>query len=248
MKLFYFLPVLLVIAGFPARAQEEPDYRRHPEIMPFNVLTGQFSVQDVRQFGAETTDIPPPIEPRIEAVTFLRADPPKTLKMRVEALVYGIGADLQPEYDHFGYEIRRYMAHIGGPDVYKDAIRLKEELANIKKAGIVLRYWRKALYKEIGEIEEAIETDIRAGPQVKTMYKYNVSVAKAFLAETQNWIDNNRGLMEFVQENQGHYKYKYPYITFYNAQDMRKFMPLLIAREKSRMQMNTYLTFGMMIY
>src|SRR4051812_43914435 len=49
----------------------------------------------------------PPIEPNFIPVKFLKTTPPKTLQERIDRLVEGIKIDTPPEYDYYGYEIRR---------------------------------------------------------------------------------------------------------------------------------------------
>ena len=52
-------------------------------------------------------------EPFFKEVTFLNLEHPRTFQGRIDRLLYGIYTDVAPEYDHFGYEIRRYMAGVG---------------------------------------------------------------------------------------------------------------------------------------
>jgi len=243
------LAVFWVAGDFSAGAQEAPDLRKRPDLIPFNIMTGQFSGQELSgRPGRKAPEIPPPAEPRIDPVTFLQPEPPASLSRRVEALVHGINTDIPPEFDHYGYEIRRYMAHIGGPEVYKDAQAQEKALADIGRAEIILRYWREALSKEIDGVGKAIEEGGAGTRPLKTKFKYNSGVVKAFFTEAQNWIDNNKALVEFLSQRHGHYKFKYPYITFFDARDMRTFAALLTAREKSRQQVAEYLPFGIMVY
>ena len=70
-------------------------------------------------------------------------DPPEitVLSEQFDSLLFGILTDLPPEYDLYGYEVRRYMSGIYSEAVFTDKIELKQQLYNIRRAKIVLSYW-----------------------------------------------------------------------------------------------------------
>lgn len=62
----------------------------------------------------------PPNEPNIIAIRFQQDKPPKGVVERIQRLTLGITTDMPPEYDVYGYEIRRYMAQVGNAKIYQD--------------------------------------------------------------------------------------------------------------------------------
>lgn len=191
---------------------------------------------------------PPPVEPGIDKVTFLKIEPPRSLKDRVDRLLHGLYTDIPPEFDHYGYEIRRYMAHIAGPDVLGNPPRLQEEIGNIRKAKIILEYWRRELNREIDEIETAIAADPNAPSSLLTTFKYNRGVVNAFLIECQSWIDNNEAVLQFLADNPESYAYKDPVFTFGEQEERLEFISLYKARLKAHKHITEYAPFMVMVY
>ncbi len=67
----------------------------------------------------DSDDIPPQ-EPNIVVAKFLKIEPPQNLTERVARLAHGITVDMPPDYDYYGYEIRRYMQGVGNLKIYTD--------------------------------------------------------------------------------------------------------------------------------
>jgi hypothetical protein len=189
----------------------------------------------------------PPVEPNIPPVKFLVQEPSTSLKDNVDRLLQGIKVDLPPQYDLYGYEIRRYMAHIGGPDVYSNEERLREELKNIRRAKIVFEYWRKDIMKKNDDIRARIEAE-NPGSDVRTSFNYNSGVVAAFLTECQSWIDRNEELLEFLLARQGMYSYKSPALIFQYTEDLNAFSVKYDAAQKAKKYITEYPTFSMMVY
>ena len=185
--------------------------------------------------------------PGLPKVTFLQLDPPRTLDERIDRLVQGIAVDIPPEYDQYGYELRRYMATILHPQIFTNQKRLQEEAQNVKNAGIVLRYWKKALRAEI----EAIEAEIDKGnvpSSTRSSFNYKKGIVTAFLVESQVWVDNNQKLLDFLLANPRGYSYEAPWLTFHNSEDKKTFIALFRAREEAHAHMVEYVPFAMMVY
>jgi hypothetical protein len=193
-------------------------------------------------------DYAPPVEPDIPEVKFLKITPPEKLTERVEALMHGIYTDIPPAYDHYGYEIRRYMAHIGGPRVLGDRKRLVHELMNVRRAAIILQYWQDALAQEEKAIAALIEADTTMPSALVTTFKYNTGYTEAFFVECRGWIANNEALLTFLLNRQGAYAYEEPVITFDDEKDLTAFESLLDARERARGHINGYAPFAVMVY
>lgn len=217
--------------------------------------------QDARQKDAEIHTLPgggddfafqrtfdDRTEPQIPEVKFLAQDPPRTLKERTDRLLEGIMVDVPPEYDHYGYEMRRYMAHILNREVFSNRERLKQELQNIRNARIVLDYWGKALNAEI----EAIETEIEqsdASSTMRTTFNYNRGVASAFLQEAGAWLEHNENLLAFLLgKNPAEYGINGSELIFMSPEDSRAFGKLLKIREAARKIVAQYAPFRVMPY
>ena len=191
----------------------------------------------------------PSAEPDFVQVEFLKIDPPKTLQERVDRLIQGIYVDIPPEIDHYGYEVRRYMAHVGNVDILKDRSRLEKEINNIKMANIILKYWRKELSKEISSLQEAIEAgDVLS--QTRTSFRYNSGIVRAFFTELQGWLNNNENLLMFLWNKKGAYGYRDRTlsITFDKAEDFKEFKKLYKMQNDSLEHVNEYAPFMMMVY
>ena len=116
------LTALFLLSPSLALAQSQPD---RPVL--FLEQGDPFANDKIKALQREDV-VPPPVEPNIEKVTFLKIDPPRSIKDRVNRLLHGLYTDIPPEFDHYGYEIRRYMAHIAGPNVLSNPERLQEVL------------------------------------------------------------------------------------------------------------------------
>ena len=190
----------------------------------------------------------PPAEPVFDKVAYLKIAPPGTLNERIDRLIHGIYIDVPPEYDHYGYEIRRYMSAVGNVDAINSAQNLKGQIKNIKSAEIVLKYWAEELRKEFAEIEEQIEAT-NASSSTRTSFKYNRGVAEAFLTEATSWMRNNRIALEYLLEiGTQSYQFDPPKFTFKNQKYFRRYIALYDAQQKALEQIQDYTPFRMMVY
>ena len=188
-------------------------------------------------------------EPTIPQVKFLKIDAPKTLYARIDHLLHGITIMLPPEHDKYGYEIRRYMVAIGGREVFADKQRLAKEIANTKRARIILNYWSKALYAEMREIQSLIESGERnITPSIRTDFKVKSGKAKAFIIEASSWIDNNRKMLEMLHANFDDYEQKDIMLNFREREVLNRFKNLYRARQKSLKILQNYAPFRVMVY
>lgn len=190
-----------------------------------------------------------PIEPSFPQVTYLKIEPPANLQQQIDELLHGIYIDIPPEFDHYGYELRRYMAHIAGPGVLPDPERLAAEVKNVRNAKIIFDHWRKDLQKKISDIEAALEAD-KGSSSLITTFKYNRGIVHAFIIECKSWIDNNQKMLEFLnaRTEAGLYGYSDPIIIFVEPEDRQEFTAIYRAQQKSLAYINEYLPFRNMIY
>ncbi len=189
----------------------------------------------------------PPFEPNIIVVKYLQDTPPRNLSERVERMVHGITVDIPPEYDVYGYELRRYMQAVGNPKVYTDNNYLTAQLKNIAKANIVLDYWRKHLKKEMEELEPLTEAhDVSF--ITKTAFKQNAGTVKQFLSDSQTWLDANKHFLMYLDTIEGKYTLNYPEIKFQIPEFANKYIRLLTKRQEAIRKIREYTIFRLMVY
>ncbi len=221
------------------------------------VQTFSFEVLVLRNIQHE--DIPPeryrskevlpedPVEPQYAQVKFLKAQPPKTLSDRIDQMLFGIKTDIPPEYDIYGYEIRRYMKSILTPADLNDPILITKKIEDCKKARIVLDYWRKFLNTEIIEIQKTIDggdvTD-----SARTSFKYHERIVKKFIQDQYAWIDGNLAFLEYLQSINGQFQVQYPFYDIPDPKKRDKIDQLYNKRQESLREIMSYTPFRLMIY
>ena len=195
----------------------------------------------------DNDDIPPKI-PLIYTVKFLRLPPLTGNKERVSRLIQGISEVFPPEYDHYGYEIRRYMANSFNKKVLEDNDYLIEQIRNVRKARVVADYWKKFLEKEILEMEEIIKNDKNFSYSLRTAFKQNKVVIRTFLISLNSWIDANDNLLMYAVKNNGMYELLYPEIIIIDSTTRREFYNFYTVKQTKLIDIKEYTSFAMMIY
>lgn len=205
-------------------------------------------LEDMGDDVADGYGFSPDREPTFSQIQFYKEKPITTLNGRIDALLHGVTVMLPPEYDLYGYEIRRYMAKIAGPKVITDRKRLAQEITNIRRARVVLDYWQKTLEKEIKEIESIIESNKDIDGSTRSSFKFKRGKVRAMMVEARSWIDNNENMLQMLFDNFGRYTFKEPSFDFRDRETLNKFASLFEARQKSLEIMHAYAPFRMMIY
>ncbi len=190
----------------------------------------------------------PPNEPNLSKTKFFKYPPVSSLGERVERLIYGIKVDVKPELDHYGYEIRRYMAHVGNMRIYEDNEFLNEQMVNVKKSRVILDFWRKHLEKEIKEIESIIDNDSSIELRVRTTFKQNKFAVQTFLNILSSWIDSNERLLQAVKKEPNIYEVKYPELEIVIPTSRVNFFNLYSKRQAKLKDLRKYNPFAMMVY
>lgn len=194
-------------------------------------------------------DFKGPIAPTLPKVTFYEFDRPTHIEGRVERLIHGIEITLPSEYDHYGYELRRYMNKIGRVDIYTNREAMEGELLNIQKAGIVFRHWREELLREIDELEAAIKVQGQGvSSKVKAKFNLNKTIVNGFVIEAQAWLAHNRRFLEFLADNRKQYAFENGRFLFLTNMHARQFLDLFQARAQARQQIVRYDPFGTAVY
>lgn len=187
-------------------------------------------------------------EPDLPEVQFFALEPPKTMAQKVQSILYGITIDVPPQYDHYGYDIRRYMLSVGSAKVYEDPDLIKEELEKIAYAQKVLAAWSEKNAQETQVLAAEITANKESEPQLQQDLRLNKAKAQGFFAVAQNWIENHKKALELLAQKRGHYYYEDSAFTFDNAQDMKEFASIYEAQQKSLAQIHEYVPFRIMMY
>ncbi len=245
--------VILALSAFIAIALNQSAdaasmYRRTVSLLDLRIAMNQdeeiLNIPDPKEYRDNYKG---PREPNIPKVEFEAFDPPMHLQGQVDSLIHGIKISLPAEYDHYGYELRRYMKSLGRFDIYSSREAMEKELNNIKKARIIFKYWRDLLSQRTEEIKLAIEQE-NASSKVRTTFKVNSGIIRVFIIETQAWLNANEALLEFLKDRQRYYVLNGSELGFLYDKDKEKFVKLYSDREKRRQQMYKYDPFRLMVY
>lgn len=187
-------------------------------------------------------------DPEFDNVKYLKLEPPKSLRERIDRLIHGSYVDLPPEYDHYGYEIRKYMAHVGGPLIPASTVNLKGQLQNIQSAKKIAELWRKKQLEEIRAIETKME-EHASSSSYRPKFKYNAGTVKAFFTELDSWLDNNEALLEYLLEiGPNAYTYEAPVFKFKDNKQRMSYARLYDAQLRSLEVIRKYPPFRVMLY
>ncbi len=194
-------------------------------------------------------DEEPPVEPNIIKVKFLKLPEISGIKERVDRLVQGIDIDLPPEYDHYGYEIRRYMASVGNLKIFEDDDFLIEQIKNTRKAKVIAEYWKKHINEEIKELDKIVLEDDNISFSVRTAFKQNKVTTRAFLISLEAWIEKNEDFLMVILENPSSmYEVLYPEIIIKDDKLRNDFFNKLNVKQVKLKEIREYQPFAMMVY
>lgn len=190
----------------------------------------------------------PPQEPNLLKVKFLKIPPPRSTEGRIERLIHGILVDTPPESDHYGYEIRRYMAKIGNTRIFEDEEYLIEQIRNVRKARVIVEYWQAHIQKEVVELETLVDDMIDAPSIIKTNLRKNKAEARSFMADAQRWIDSNERYLQRVFDLHEYLDLYYPEIVFLRPHERIEFYNLLNTKQSTLARIKEYEPFSYMVY
>ena len=225
---------LMVAIMWPGAAYAEQGKEKH--FAPPANVNGQDAKETAR------------FEPNIPQVQFYEMDAPKTLEQKIDALLYGITIDIPPEYDHYGYDIRRYMASAGNMEALNDPKYVREEIRKIEHAQKILMAWRKKVILEAEALEKEIASDADTKRKSMPEFRYNKAKADAFFVEAHSWIENNLELLKVLDAAEGNYTVDEEGYNFEDEQTLHSFTKFYDARQKSLKEMHKYVPFRVMVY
>ena len=203
--------------------------------------------EGITKYDVQKNPLDPPPEPYFEQIKFLKQAPADSLTQRIDRLIHGTKIDIPPEYDHYGHEIRRYMSDLLTPADLNDPEKLAQKIANVKKARIILEYWRKSISEEQKAIEEIIQNK-NVSPSTITSFRFNSGSVDQFISDAYMWVDRNLEFLEFLQENQGEYYVQYPYYQVDDSVVRANFEKKFNNRRKGLERIIQYSPFRSMIY
>lgn len=246
---FVMLAGLMTGAAGPVGAQIDEFEREIPLLRLWAYYNPEYKLPLTWEEAEEAVlEYKGPVEPVVPKVQFYEYDSPQHIQGRIESLVHGIKITLPPEYDHYGYEIRRFMRSVGRMEIYNNRYAIEDELVNIEKAWVVFRYWREALIAEMEALDAAIKADATTSSKIKTIFKVNEAIVKAFIIEMQAWLNTNQEFLEFLADNRREYTFERGRFAFRSTPAARRFMALFGARERAKRQIREYDPFGTVVY
>ncbi|PCJ98579.1 MAG: hypothetical protein COA45_07630 [Zetaproteobacteria bacterium] len=189
-----------------------------------------------------------PVEPNIGEIFYKKRLPLTSMKERVDRLIHGIKKGVPPEFDHYGYEIRRYMSRIGSMEIFENEEYLKDQIRNVRKSAIIYDYWKKGLEQEVLDIEALLDEDDTISPGVRTAFKQNRITVRTFLISLKSWIDSNERLLLHVFNHPGIYEIYYPEIIIASPQANLEFYNNTVIKQTKLKEIRVYRPFNMMVY
>lgn len=189
-----------------------------------------------------------PVEPNMGVVDYKKRSPLTSMKERVDRLIQGVKKGIPPEFDHYGYEIRRYMTHVGNLEIFEDEEFLKEQIRNARKSAIIYSYWKKVIEQEVTDIEAIIDADDSISSTVRTAFKQNKVTIRTFLVSLKSWIDSNERLLLHVFNNTGIFEVYYPEVIIASPQANIEFYNLFVIRQTKLKEIRAYHPFSIMVY
>jgi len=189
-----------------------------------------------------------PQEPNIGKAKFFKYPALTSVSERIDRLLHGIEIYIRPEYDQFGHEIRRYMAHVGNGKIYEDPDFLLKQYRNTKKARVIMKFWKKHLEEEIDQIETILEGDAVVPLSARTAFRQNKTTVRSFIISLNSWIDSNEQILYTIAKDQELYVLEYPEVIVINYKERIAFHNLLSVRAAKLKDIRRYSAFDLMVY
>ncbi len=193
-------------------------------------------------------DETPPIEPNIGQAKFFNYPELTSVTEQIDRLLHGIEIYVRPEYDQYGHEIRRYMAHIGDIKIYEDPEYLLKAYRNTKKAQVIAKFWKNHLEQEISQIEEILENDDGVPLSARTAFRQNRLTVRSFVMSLNAWVGSNEQILSKIGEAPEIYTIQYPEILIFRGKDRIDFHNLLSIRAAKLKDIRQYRPFALMVY
>ena len=188
-----------------------------------------------------------PQGPNLPQITFYQFNKPQHLQGRINAMLHGVTILLPPEYDHYGYEIRRYMNNIANHGIYDDPATWQAQKKNIVRARIVFKYWRDDLEAHIRTLRRDVQ-DNKGTSKMYSTLEFNSSVLRAFMVEIQGWLTANEQFLDYIDRKRDVLNYQDGRLLISEKQALEDFLALYAAREEARRLVQKYDPFYQIIF
>lgn len=247
MRLKYFIIYsLILIVAFPFSTLAKRNQMERPT---FNT-----SYEDVfmPKLGSNSIfvdeDEIPPNAPILAKARFVKLPEVQDIQNRVKRVVEGVTEVIPPKYDHYGYEIRRYMQSVGDARIYEDEEFLKEQIVNVRRAKVIADFWKQHLENELQSLKAELDQEPEKYLSTKTMLKRHEAEIQRFVVVLNGWITLNEKILLLIFKEPDYYSVIYPEVIISSAQDKVAMYNLMNAKQTRLKDLRLYQPFEMMAY
>ena len=172
----------------------------------------------------------------------------KHIDKQIDSLLFGLIVEVNPKFDPYGNEIRRFMVDAGNGGIVTNVKEREDQYNNVLVAQQVLRNWRKDMGKRIAEIERRISREPVYADELRSQLIDMLPDIDRFFSVTEKWLDANLDLIEFLRLTGGKYSAKAnpDYLSDQESRDT--FQKLILRRNKYRDAIRQYPSFRYMEY
>ncbi len=188
-----------------------------------------------------------PVEPSFAEVEYKRNTPFNSIEDRVSRLAHGVSKNIPPEFDHYGHEVRKYMAYVGNDRIFEDEEFLRKQIKSVKKARVVLEYWVDYLSEEQKKVEEILLNET-VSATARTKHKQNKAQLKTFMVVIKSWIDANERYLTFIFQHFDVLELDYPQILVLESRYKTELYNLLAFKQQKLKELKEFKPFEMMVY
>lgn len=189
-----------------------------------------------------------PFAPIITKTTFVRLPDVVGIPARVKRVVEGVTEIIPPKYDHYGYEIRRYMQNVGDIRIYEDEDFLREQIVNVRRAGVIADFWKRQLEADLDELNALLDEQPEKYFSTKAMLKRHESEIQRFVVVLNSWITLNEKMLLLVFKEPDFYSVIYPEIIVSSGQEKVALYNLMNAKQTRLKDLKRYAPFAIMAY
>lgn len=236
--------VVLSSAQFTVQAKskymERPDFNtRYEDVFMPELAGGSIVIDDSKDL---------PNAPIITKTTFVKLPEVIGIDDRVKRLMEGITEIIPPKYDHYGYEIRRYMQNAGDIRIYSNDEFLREQIVNVRRAGVIADFWKRELENEIAYLQEQLDAKPEENLSTKATLKRNEAEIRRFVIVLNSWIMLNEKILLLIFKDQDFYSVIYPEVIVSSGREKIALYNLMNAKQTRLKDLKRYAPFEIMFY
>lgn len=190
----------------------------------------------------------PPKAPVIPKIIFRKPPLAKDPYSQVKSLTEGVTTVIPPQYDHYGYEIRRYMQNVGDTKIYEDEEFLKEQILNVRKAMVIAEFWERNLSEELESLKGKVEEVSALDMSIRSFFKRQETDIQRFKIVLHGWLSFNEKMLLHVHKDPDYYSVIYPEIIVSNTVEKIAFYNLYAAKQARLRDLKKFRPFEIMVY